>query len=268
MTPPQAHVTSSEPRPSVVLLSGMLGDESLWEGVVEGVAATHTVLCLRTDTAETVTEVAAAALELAPLSFALVGHSFGGVVALEMQRQAPARVKRIALLSASARPGSSEQQRSWSTLRSRVMAGEFADVARELAVATLGERHRSSGLVAHNLAMAESVGAGGLLRQLAAQTTRPDSRPGLARIAVPALVVMGEHDLVCPTALQHEVAAGVSGSAVSMMEGCGHMTPLEAPGEVAAVMGQWLSPGSSVRSSNSRTGSSGDNIPSDDKALS
>ena len=226
--------------PALVLLSGMLGDESLWAGVLERFDATNEVLCLRSDSGSTVRQVAQAVLDSAPGSFALAGHSFGGIVALEVQRQAPHRVVRLALLSASARPGSLAQQRNWSAIRSRASAGEFATVAQELALATLPPHHRTPGLVAHNLAMAEVVGAAGLLRQLTAQADRPDSRPTLAGIAVPTLVAVGERDEVCPPDLQHEVADGIPGSRTVTITGAGHMSPLEAPDEVANAMRRWL----------------------------
>ena len=44
----------------------------------------------------------------APLRFALAGHSMGGYIILEMFRQAPERVARLALLNTSARPETPE----------------------------------------------------------------------------------------------------------------------------------------------------------------
>ncbi|MEO6999197.1 MAG: alpha/beta fold hydrolase [Terracoccus sp.] len=226
---------------TLVLLSGMLGDESLWRGVLQRLDPLTEALCLRSDSRSTVGEVAAAVLDTAPSSFALAGHSFGGIVALEVQRQAPDRVVRLALLSASARAGSPAQQEGWAALRSRTLAGEFTTVAAELAVATLPAHHRTSELVAQNLAMADVVGSAGLLRQLTAQVTRPDSRPRLAGIAIPTTVVIGESDEVCPPGLQHEVARSIPGAVTEVIAGTGHMSPLEAPDEVAEVLRTWLS---------------------------
>lgn len=234
--------TEHEPqRASLVLLSGMLGDESLWRGVLERLGPTHDVICLRTDAASTVADLAAGALAAAPPTFALAGHSFGGIVAFEMYRQAPHRVLRLALLSASARPGSSAQQQSWSSLRARTLSGDFIAVANDLAVATLPAHHRTPELMALTTAMAHVVGPTGLLRQLAAQATRPDSRPTLATIDVPTLVAIGLQDEVCPPDLQHEVARCIPGAATEVMASAGHMSPLEAPGEVARVLRAWWS---------------------------
>lgn len=233
--------------PTLVLLSGMLGDESLWRGVLQCLDSPTEPLCLRSDSGATVGAVAAAVLDAAPSSFALAGHSFGGVVALEVQRRAPHRVARLALLSASARSGSTAQQEGWSALRARTLAGEFATVAEELAAATLPPRHRTPELLAQNLAMAHVVGASGLLRQLAAQAVRPDSLPGLAGIAVPTTVVIGELDEVCPPDLQHEVASNIPGAVTQVITGAGHMSPLEAPEQVAQVLRTWLSAATAPR---------------------
>lgn len=239
--------------PCLVLLGGTLGDETVWRDVIERLGATVTTLCRRTDTGSTVREIASAALEAAPAVFSLAGHSFGGIVALEMQRQAPLRVERIALLNASAGPGSIEQQQSWSALRARVLTGDFSSVAQELAYTTLPEHHRDARLIARNLDMANTVGASGFLRQLNAQASRPDSRPTLPDIDVPTLLVAGEHDEVCPPERQHEIATSIPGSTMELITGSGHMSPLEAPNEVAALLNTWLSTSSILGVSTSRT---------------
>lgn len=232
---------SSPTRPCLVLLSGTLGDETLWQEVVERLGSSITTVCLRTDTGTSVREIAQATLAAAPAVFSLAGHSFGGIIALEMQRLAPARVERIALLNASGRVGSRAQQEGWSDTRDRILEGEFVAVSQELAHATLPEHHRQAGLIERNMSMARAVGAAGFLRQLQAQASRPDSLCALADITVPTMVVIGSADEMCPPERQHEVARLVPNSATRVISGAGHMVPLEAPEEAAELLRFWLS---------------------------
>jgi pimeloyl-ACP methyl ester carboxylesterase len=83
--------------------------------------------------------------------------------------------------------------------------------------------------------MAGTVGTEGFRRQLAAQSTRPDSREWLGDIAVPAVVVSGAEDDVCPPELQEEIVRLCPGAELVTLPG-GHMLPLECPGELAAVL--------------------------------
>ena len=126
-------------------------------------------------------------------------------------------------------------------MRERVEDGDFGGVARDFAPANLPERRRGDArLVARIEAMAAAVGPRGLVRQLSAQATRPDSRPFLAAIQARTLVLTGADDAVCPPALQEELAAGIPGARHVTIEGAGHMAALEDPGAVAAALGEWL----------------------------
>jgi len=89
-------------------------------------------------------------------------------------------------------------------------------------------------------AMALAVGPRGMRRQLAAQATRPDSRPALADIAVPTLVLTGAEDRICPRPLQEELAAGIPGAHHVVVEDAGHMAALDQPDRVAAHLKTWL----------------------------
>lgn len=60
--------------------------------------------------ADTVEELAAAVLAAAPDRFALAGRSMGGIVAMEVCRQAPERVARLALLDTNHRAETPERQ--------------------------------------------------------------------------------------------------------------------------------------------------------------
>lgn len=235
--PEQSGITDREP---VVLLSGMLGDERLWDDVAAGIADIAVPWPARIDLDDSVAEMALSVLAAAPPRFALAGHSLGAIVALEVMRRAPRRVTRLALLNASARGPSAEQITAWAGARDRTENGEFDDVAGELARANLGAAHRDGDLVARNAAMAVTVGHDGFLRQLSAQVTRPESRPDLAAIDVPVVVVSGEDDTICHPRLQRELVDLCPRAELASIPGCGHMAPLEAPGAVIDVLRGWL----------------------------
>jgi pimeloyl-ACP methyl ester carboxylesterase len=223
----------------LVLLPGMLGDASLFEDVV---GALPDIPCrpMRIDLDNSIDELAASVLAAAPERFALVGHSLGGIVAMEIWRRAPHRVTRLALLNTSARPPTEAQLAVWDAMRERVTSGGFEDLMTDLAADNLGAANGTE-LATRWIDMARTVGVNGFLRQLDAQARRPDSRPSLPTITVPTVVVSGELDGVCPPELQQELAVGIPGARHVTVPGAGHMTPLDHPSEVAAHLTAWLS---------------------------
>lgn len=227
-------------RTPLVLLSGMLGDETLWDEVAAGLAEVALPWPARIDRDDSVPELAAGVLAEAPPRFALAGHSLGAIVALEIARRAPCRLTALALINASARGPSEPQQETWARWRRRTEAREFAQVADELAAATLGAPNRVPALVHRNRRMADSVGAAGFVRQLDAQATRPDSRDAVPGVDVPLVVVSSEFDDICPPELQEELAGLFPAAELVTIPGAGHMTPLENPSALAAHLRRWL----------------------------
>jgi pimeloyl-ACP methyl ester carboxylesterase len=78
------------------------------------------------------------------------------------------------------------------------------------------------------------------VRQNIAVAARPDSRPLLPTIACPTLVLCGDADLVTPLEHSREIAAGVPGAELQVVERCGHMLTMERPAEVNAALARWL----------------------------
>src|SRR5512135_2083247 len=72
--------------------------------------------------------VAARILKDAPPRFALAGLSFGGYIAFEMMRQAPARIARLALLDTSARPDPPEQSAARGTWIALAQTGRYDEI--------------------------------------------------------------------------------------------------------------------------------------------
>src|SRR4051794_8570600 len=77
---------------------------------------------------ETIAAMAEQLLSDAPPRFALAGHSMGGYVALEVVRQAPERVERLALLSTSARPDTPAQTERRHALIALAESDRFGEV--------------------------------------------------------------------------------------------------------------------------------------------
>lgn len=230
-----------EPQP-LVLLPGMLGTEALWDEVAPSLAGLVPVRFARIDLDDSVEEMAASVVAAAPPAFALAGHSLGAIVALAVARLASERVTGLALLNASARPPTSAQLEAWTALQQRTEGGDFSGLLSDFARANVAaERAQDQELLSRIEAMGRQVGPRGLLRQLTAQRERPDSRPMLAQISCPTLVISAALDTVCPPELQDELASGISNATLTTLEHCGHMSPLEAPAAVATKLGAWAS---------------------------
>lgn len=174
-----------------------------------------------------------------PPRFALAGLSLGGIVAMALVRRAPERVSRLALLATNARGPTGEQRAAWSAQRAALAAGATArDLQRELLPVLL--HARTGARDEEVLGLADEVGAATLDRQLAAQASRIDERPGLARVRVPTLVVAAACDRLCPVERHEEIAALVPGARLAVLDGVGHLCPLEDPAGVGGVLAEWL----------------------------
>jgi len=69
----------------------------------------------------------------------------------------------------------------------------------------------------------------------------PDrSRPFLHHIVRPTLVLCGREDAITPVAVHEELAAGIHGSKLEIIEACGHLSTLGQPHQVSRVLGRWL----------------------------
>lgn len=226
----------------LVLLPGLLNTAEVWQRVVDALdpaAPPHRPELTQDDS---IAAMAARVLADAPAEpFALAGLSMGGYVALEIMRQAPARVARLALIDTQARPDTEEATERRHALMRIADGGRFDTVADRLMPLLLdAPRIDDPALTALIRAMAHAVGAGAFGRQQRAIIGRADSRPGLGAIACPTLVLCGEHDLLTPLERHEEMAQAIPGAKLVVVPACGHMAPIERPREVARALQDWL----------------------------
>lgn len=186
--------------------------------------------------------ITARLLVAAPERFALCGLSMGGYVAFEILRQAPERVTRLALLDTSAKPATPETNAPREQMIALAEKGAFDNVTTLLWQKLVApERLTDDALRLDVRKMAENIGAEGFIRQQRAIMGRPDSRPGLAAISVPTLVLVGAEDQITPVAEAREIADGIGGNAQLLtIPACGHLSTLEAPQAVTKALLSWL----------------------------
>ncbi|WP_348532537.1 alpha/beta hydrolase [Rhizobium sp. E27B/91] len=123
-------------------------------------------------------EIATNILRDAPPSFALVGLSMGGYVALEIMRQAPERVSKLALLDTSARPDTQEQVAQRRGMLAQAKGGDFEELLSQVMSILLHPAHRDDQhLLEVNIRMGLTVGVEGFEQQTEAIIGRADSRP-------------------------------------------------------------------------------------------
>lgn len=228
-------------RTPLVLLPGLLCDAALWTPQIETLADIADSTVADTTRHDDVGALAAAALDRAPAHFALAALSMGGYVAFEILRRAPDRVTRVALFGTSARPDTPEQTRRRRLLIELGRTGRFRGVTPRLLPTLIHpDRLDDADLVRTVTEMADRVGREAFERQQCAIMNRPDSRPGLAAVRGPALVAVGRQDVLTPPTLSEEIAAGIPGARLVPIEDCGHLSSLERPAVVSALLRGWL----------------------------
>ncbi|MCW5626323.1 MAG: alpha/beta fold hydrolase [Burkholderiales bacterium] len=228
---------------SLVLIPGLSCDAALWAPQVSALAGLADIRVADVTRDETVRGMAARVLAEAPAGrFSLAGLSMGGYVALEILRQAPDRIERLALLDTSARPDTPErsaERRQFIELAQRERG--FTPITRVmLPILVHPDRLDDARLVAVVRDMAENVGVEAYVRQQRAVMGRPDSRPDLPGIRCPTLVLCGREDRLTPLELHEEMAGLLPSAELVVIERCGHLPPLERPDETSAALRKWL----------------------------
>jgi pimeloyl-ACP methyl ester carboxylesterase len=186
--------------------------------------------------------IAARILADAPPRFALAGLSMGGYIAFAMLRQAPDRIARLALLDTSARPDTAEQSAAREKFIGMAEAGKLGDVVEVLTPRFLHRTQHNNEMLKRVVRdMAADTGAEAFVRQQKAIMSRPDSRPLLAGIHCPTLIVVGEGDELTPPELAKEICTGISGARLVVVPECGHLSTIEKPDAVNAALAEWLS---------------------------
>ncbi|SHF64166.1 Pimeloyl-ACP methyl ester carboxylesterase [Loktanella atrilutea] len=225
----------------LVLLPGMMCDARLYGPQVTALSGPRDVHVLPVTDHDTVQALAAAVLAAAPPRFALCGLSMGGIVAMEVLRQAPDRVDRIALLDTNPKAEAPAVQEMRAPQIAAAQAGRLAAVMRdEMKPNYLADGPDKPAILDLCMNMALTLGPEVFVRQSRALRDRPDQQDTLRAARVPALILCGAEDALCPLhrhTLMHDL---MPGSTLTVIAGAGHLPTLEKPDDTTAALRRWL----------------------------
>jgi pimeloyl-ACP methyl ester carboxylesterase len=224
-----------------VLIPGLLCSPRLYAEQLPALWRSGPVVVASHRDDDSMAAIASRILATAPPRFALVGLSMGGYLAFEIMRQAGQRVERLALLNTTAYPDTAEKTKGRNEQIAMAEDGKFAEVVDGLSQVWLRAARRGDPALLRVIRqMADETGPEAFVRQQLAIMNRPDSRPGLAAISCPTLVLNAAEDEVITPGHAEEMAGRIPRARLVVVPECGHLSTLEQPAAVTEALVDWL----------------------------
>lgn len=240
------HVQTLGAGPPVVMIHGLfLGNLATWYfTAAPALARRHRVLLYdlrghgRSAAAARGYDLATMAADLAAILDAagigepvdLVGHSYGGVIALRLALDAPGRVRRLALVEAPLPPASLADLDSYLETDPQEYLQAVPATLRRTTIRATGRRVRRT-----RAALEARRDDTSLVADLRAEPDFDDA--ALARLPHPALCVYGARSVCRPAG--ERLARVLPAARLVELDG-GHMLPLECPAELTRTLAEFL----------------------------
>lgn len=226
----------------VLFIPGLMCDARLFAPQIAALSVKRAVQVAVPSRGDSVEDMAEVILSDAPDRFALAGLSMGGIIAMEILRQRPDRVLRLALMDTNPLPETPEVAASREPQIAAVRAGRLVEVMRdEMKPKYLAPGDRRVEVLNLVVDMARALGPDIFVRQSRALQRRRNQQATLEAARLPTLVLCGRHDALCPVR-RHEFMTGlIPGAILEIIEGAGHLPTLEQPEETTAALERWLS---------------------------
>jgi len=226
---------------TLYLLPGLLCDRSLWRHQIETLSLDYDVRVPDFSNDDSMSGFAERVLEDAPKEFSVAALSMGAYVALELWEKAADRIKRLAFLDASPyadMPEHAQFREATITLAKDQGVGEVAETV--LPKLIHPSRFNDEELVKLIDAMAHRVGVDGFIQQQTALLNRKDYFTSLKNIDCPVLVIVGRQDAMTPPKVSKLIVEEISNSSLVEIENCGHLSSMEQPEAVSALLRYWM----------------------------
>ncbi len=232
-----------KPSLPLVWLPGLLCDDRLFADMNKALPNWVAPYCVSLPAYPSMGQLADYVLEQAPEKFILGGLSMGGILAFEVYRRAPHRVKGLILMDTNAADEKQPVTDKRNALVKRALNGEFDQITPDTLLPILihPSRLQDAELTQQVEQMAINVGVEAFQAHAQALATRRDARPLLADIGIPTLVITGKQDRLCPMANHLLMAEHIPDVTLHVVPECGHLSSMEHPKRVASHVSDWLS---------------------------
>ena len=230
-------------RKPLVMIPGTLCDATLFQNQMTGLKDLADCQVGDHSSSANLAEVASNILNSIEGNFAIMGLSYGGIIAFEIWRQAPERINKLILLNTNHKEPSATTRANQQRFVGMSALGEFREITTDfLKDAMLHPKHAKQPKMRDAvLQMALNTGREAFIRQIKAQLHRPDSTKDLPNIKCPTLIMTGRQDTVCTPKLHEEMAALIPNSRLEVIEVCGHLSTMEQPERVNQIIKEWWS---------------------------
>lgn len=229
----------------LVLLHAYPVDSRMWDGVRAGLDVitpdqTGFGAAPLTDAAPSMDVVAAdvvALLDERGLDRVVLGGcSMGGYATMAVLRAAPERVAGVVFIDTKPVADTEAAAANRLALAERASLEGIGWLADEMLPSLVVDVDRSGEKV-RALIDAQSPAAVAWAQR--AMAARPDSTEALRGLGIPALVIHGAEDAIMPVSIAQDLASIVDGE-LAVLDGCGHLSPVEQPSRVVELISAWL----------------------------
>ena len=164
----------------------------------------------------------------------------GGYIALEILRQAPGRITKLALLDTSARADTPKKTAWRQSVIAACERGEYLSVIEGMMPILLHADQQQGPLPPFVREMTTRIGPETYVRRQRVIGERQDSRDLLRAAKQPVRAICGREDGMSTIEEHIEIAELAPHGRFSIIEQCGHMTILERPQAATALLRDWL----------------------------
>ena len=226
---------------SLVMIPGMMCDERIFSPQIDSLGDAIELTIADISRFSSVVDLASDVLKKAPRKFSLLGHSMGGIVAMEMYSQEPNRIEKLILMDTNPNSELEEVKSKREPQIKDVTEGRLLNVMRdEMKPNYLAKSKNQSSVLNVCMDMALSLGPDVFINQSRALQTRADQQSNIQSINIPVLIICGSEDKLC-TVERHEMMHNmISNSELKIINNAGHMPTLEQPSETTEILKEWL----------------------------
>ncbi len=224
---------------NILLIPGFMTDETLWFDMKPELSLLGNIIYGNISLGKDLQEIAFHNIAISPDRFILIGFSFGGYVARWIASLVPERIEALVLVATSNRLDSDSQKMIKHRTAEVVKKESFSGLSLATIQTSLHTHNKNNKkLIKHIKEMGLRLGTDVFVHQLTLQRENPTYLPNTQHY--PVLIIASANDelrtLAEAEALQHEFP----GATLRVLEGAGHMLPLEQPATLVKTISAWL----------------------------